>query len=418
MIEEIQKRPFIRPLLFWITGVLLYTFLPNLNVTVTAFSLILSSAFLLLFFRHKSASFDKRWCWGVFIAFFIIALSILMSAYKEKAIADEHEYQEKITLIRQGFMDNIDRLDLSSSGKKVLNMMLVGGNESLDRKTRTQFSVTGVTHILSVSGFHVAVVCGFLSLLLKPLPSTIIFKWTKYVLMISLLWGFTFISGLAPPSVRAAIMLSFFLTGNILGRMTDGYNTLAASAFCMLVYNPFYIFDIGFQLSYIAVLFILLLQPLFSGMLEIKNPLLATPYNWITISIAAQIGTAFLCLYYFSQFPVLFLFANLPFSLVCTILIPLGLVYILLPPDFILSDILGLCTQKMIVFLLYIVESFSSYSWATFIFPFDFFDLLLGYSFLAMIILFCYKKNPRNLFLSLSFASAILIKTLIEKVFS
>lgn len=102
-------------------------------------------------------------------------------------------------------------------------------------------------------------------------------------------------------------MLSLYLTGRALRRVTDGYNTLAAAAFCMLAYNPYYLFDVGFQLSYLAVFFILFLVPRFKEWIVVRNPLLAMPWEWITVSIAAQIGTALLCFYYFGQFSDSFL---------------------------------------------------------------------------------------------------------------
>ena len=75
-------------------------------------------------------------------------------------------------------------------------------------------------------------------------------RWVRYIILVGSLWGFVFITGLAPSAVRAALMLSLYLTGRALRRVTDGYNTLAAAAFCMLAYNPYYLFDIGFQLSF------------------------------------------------------------------------------------------------------------------------------------------------------------------------
>ena len=102
----------------------------------------------------------------------------------------------------------------------------------------------------------------------------------------------------------------------------SGFSALTLTAFIMLIYQPMYLFDVGFQLSYLAVFFILFLVPRFKEWIVVRNPLLAMPWEWITVSIAAQIGTALLCFYYFGQFSTVFLFTNLPVTLLAMFLIP------------------------------------------------------------------------------------------------
>jgi len=421
MIKEIQKRPFVRPLFIWITGILFYACLPYTLWIPVLLSFIFGVLLLAFVGRNKNIypAYDARWSWGAIFVCSLLILSVLVTAYLDSDIMVEGEWRGEVAnymeCLKENYLERLNTLDLSENERKVLGTILLGDTKNINKEILARFSITGVIHILSVSGFHVAVVCGFLSLLLRPFPSHGLFRWIKYLMIMGLLWGFTLITGLAPPSIRAAIMLSLFLTGRALGRMTDGYNTLAASAFCMLVYNPFYLFDIGFQLSYIAVLFILLLQPLLTRLLTIRNPLLSEPYNWIVIAIAAQTGTAFLCLYYFNRFPALFLFTNLPFSFVSTILIPAGLIYILLPSGFPGIDYLAICIQEMTRFLLYIVDSFSLLPWASFVLPFDFVDLLLGYGFLLLAVLSVYRKRPSYLLLSISLLIVLFAKFLLEK---
>lgn len=415
MIAELQKRPFARPLLCWISGICCYVFLPYPWV------MLLLLAFLLLFLSFSSRAiqpeYRDRWHWGVLFSLLVFSIAILVSAWRDGQDAERvwtSSLLKQATWMRESLLSRLESLQLDEKERDVLGAMLLGDTTTLDRELRMQFSVTGVAHILSVSGFHVAVVCGFFSFLLRPLPSTGVFRWIKYTATMALLWGFTLISGLAPPSVRSALMLSFFLTAQVIHRSTDGYNTLASSAFLMLVYNPFYLFDIGFQLSYIAVWFILLLHGPLERLLEIRNPLLAEPYGWIVVSVAAQAGTSFLCLYYFSQFPALFLFTNQPFSFVSLLLIPAGLIYMLLPASFPGIACLGWALEQMMHFLLYIVRSFSAFPWAAFIIPFDFFDLILSYTSLFLLVFFIYRKRPLFLLLSCFFLALLLIKLLIE----
>lgn len=415
MINELRKRPFARPLLLWISGILFYVFLPFQCVML----FLLAALLLLMLFSKKEETpvYSNRRDWGIVFAVLLLSLSILFTAWNDMREGESAWLSlllHDAALLRESLLSRLETLPLAEKDRDVLGAMLLGDTTMLDREVRLQFSVTGVAHILSVSGFHVAVVCGFFSFLLKPLPSTGVFRWIKYTATMLLLWSFTLISGLAPPSVRAALMLSFFLTGQVINRSTDGYNTLAASAFIMLVYNPFYLFDIGFQLSYIAVWFILLLYSPLERLLEIRNPLLSEPYGWIVVSVAAQAGTSFLCLYYFNQFPVLFLLTNLPFSLVSMLLIPAGLIYMLLPAAFPGVELLGWGLAQMMNFLLYIVESFSVFPWATFIIPFDFFDLILAYVFLFLLVSFVYRKQPLYLILSCFFLAILFVKLLIE----
>ena len=415
MINELRKRPFARPLLLWISGILFYVFLPFQCIML----FLLAALLLLMLFSKKEETpvYSNRRDWGIVFAVLLLSLSILFTAWNDMREGESAWLSlllHDAALLRESLLSRLETLPLAEKDRDVLGAMLLGDTTMLDREVRLQFSVTGVAHILSVSGFHVAVVCGFFSFLLKPLPSTGVFRWIKYTATMLLLWSFTLISGLAPPSVRAALMLSFFLTGQVINRSTDGYNTLAASAFIMLVYNPFYLFDIGFQLSYIAVWFILLLYSPLERLLEIRNPLLSEPYGWIVVSVAAQAGTSFLCLYYFNQFPVLFLLTNLPFSLVSMLLIPAGLIYMLLPAVFPGVELLGWGLAQMMNFLLYIVESFSVFPWATFIIPFDFFDLILAYVFLFLLVSFVYRKQPLYLILSCFFLAILFVKLLIE----
>lgn len=166
---------------------------------------------------------------------------------------------------QQRLLEPIAKLNLTDEEKSVLATITVGYRQAMSREVRNRFSATGVAHILAVSGFHVAIVCGFLSFLFSFLPRNGCCRWIRYISLLVLLWGFAAITGLAVSSVRAALMLTMYLTGGVLDRRAERYNILAASAFCMLVYEPLYLFDIGFQLSYLAVLSILYFQPRLPG---------------------------------------------------------------------------------------------------------------------------------------------------------
>jgi competence protein ComEC len=420
MIKEIQKRPFVRPLFVWIAGIALQSFVSVgfYSFLFLLFPVVVLLASYLVGSRYQMAPvYGGRWVWGMMLLSILLFLSVQMTAYHEgkAAATSPNRLQELAKAMQQRLIEPFDRLSLPDADKSVLAAITLGERQSMPRVVRTQFSVTGVAHILSVSGFHVAIVCSFLSLVLSFFCRGPMGKWIKYVLTIVFLWIFTAITGLAASSVRAAVMLMLYLTGRQLSYTTDGYNTLAASAFCMLVYNPFYLFDIGFQLSYMAVWSILFLQPRLNRLFIVKNPLLSTPWGCVTVTLAAQAGVTFLCLYYFGYFSLVFLFTNLPLTLIATLLIPMALFWIFLPPGFFLSDWLQFCIEKLTYSMMWVVETFSRIPGSTVTFHFSFVMMLISYLSLSLLFMYIVNKRPKLLTGSLLLLLIVLILMLIEK---
>lgn len=323
--------------------------------------------------------------------------------------------KEQALYIRQHLVNQIGKLSLTDTEKSTLSALTFGYKSTLDSNIMTDFSTTGVMHIISVSGFHVAIVCAFFSFLLSFFPKTIGFQTLKYGFIIVVVWGFVFISGLSSPAVRAGLMLTFFLTGQLLSRRTDGYNILAASAFLMLVYNPFYLFDIGFQLSYIAVFFILYLQPKLNHLIEIRNPLLSTPWSWATVTVAAQVGTTPLCLYAFGKFSLVFLLTNLPVAAIATVLIPLTLGWTLVVSLFTSSSWLQTGVEILTRSLLWVVTSFGRIPGASFTFSIGFPELLFSYSAFGFLLFYIRQRTSSSLLASLSCLLIILLLMLKER---
>ena len=300
----------------------------------------------------------------------------------------------------------------------MLATITLGYRKDMSRDVRKRFSVTGVAHLLAVSGFHVAVVCGFLSFLFSFLPKSGFCRWGRYLSTLCLLWCFVVVTGLAPSAVRDGLMLTLYLTGQVLRRRTDGYNTLAAAAFCMLVFNPLYLFDVGFQLSYLAVLAILFLQPRLQNLIVVRNPLVAIPWGWITVTLAAQAGTTLLCLYYFRQFSLVFLCTNLPLTFLSTFLIPAGLVWLLLPPGIPGYGLLQLFVERLTHTLFWIVDAFSRVTQVTFQDRIDVWFTVLGYSSILSFLLYVKTRRPGFLLAGLLLLLFIFFELLIERFFT
>lgn len=386
-------RPFVRPLFIWIVGILLHLFFSYHLLIAVA----LSCSFFLLFLLTNRFSFSKRGVWGMVFCGLMLALSVIVTEYREKernTVKEPGRIEQLASTHQQALVKQYEMLNLTDAEVSILATLTLGYRQRMTKETRRQFSLTGVSHILAVSGFHVAIVGVFISFFLNVFSYTMFGRWATFLLMIFLLWSFVWISGLAVSAVRAGIMFTLYQTGYVLDRLGDRYNTLAATAFFMLVYNPFFLFDIGFQLSYTAVWFILFLQPRLKRLITLRNPLLKVPWDWLTISIAAQTGTTFLCLYYFGEVSVLFLLTNLPVTAVGTLLIPFGLLWLLLPAWIPGHAYLQPTVEYLTHAMLWIVERFSTFPFATFQMRFDLSVLLIAYL-LLFLFLSCLSKVGR-----------------------
>ena len=423
IIKEIQKRPFVRPLFIWITGILLQSIF---NCSIISFLLIviptvfIAFAWLVPGIDVAGCNYELRWIWGVVFLSLLLSFSIQRTAYWQGGRGESGTsfLMEFAGGKQEYLLKPFDRLNLSKEEKSVLVTITLGYCKDMSRDVRKRFSLTGVAHLLAVSGFHVAVVCGFLSLLFSFLPKSPFYRWLKYLLTLCLLWCFVVITGLAPSAVRAGLMLTLYLTGRVLRRTTDGYNTLAAAAFCMLAFNPLYLFDVGFQLSYLAVLSILFLQPRLQDLIMVRNPIVAMPWGWITVTLAAQAGTTLLCLYYFGQFSLVFLCTNLPLTFLATFLIPAGLIWVLLPAGIPGYGLLQLFVEKMTHTLFWIVDSFSRVTQVAFYTRIGLLVTVLGYGSILCFLLYLKTRRPGMLLAGLLLLLFIFFDLLIERFFT
>ena len=194
----------------------------------------------------------------------------------------------------------------------VLLAITLGVKDELDNELQTSFSAAGAMHVLAVSGLHVGIIYGIILLLFRQLKlNSWNRRWLVAFISIVLLWCYAFITGLSPSVLRAVTMFSFVAIAKAKNTNSSIYNTLAASAFVLLCWNPYLIMSVGFQLSYLAVFGIVYLQPKFYNLFDIHNYWLDKVWAISCVSLAAQIATAPLSILYFHQFPSYFLFSNL-----------------------------------------------------------------------------------------------------------
>ena len=420
MIKELQISPFARPLLVWIIGILLQV---NFFVAYESlFLLLILWGFLLFSWVLSNRSvlvYDGRWVWGVTFILILLSASILRTFYVEAGYCFSFVNEDFLLLtecLQSDLLKKIETLNLTEEEKAILATITLGYREGMDWEIRRQFSMAGVAHLLSVSGFHVAIVGRLISSSLFFIPRNEASKWFRYGLTIFFLWLFVLISGMAAPAIRAALMISFFLTGNVLERMTERYNILFASAFCMLAYNPLYLFDVGFQLSYLDVFSIFYFFPRIFRVISVRNPLFRIPWGWIAVSLSAQLGTVGLCLYYFGQFSTVFLLANLPLTLLATILIPITLVWMLFPLESGWIYVgLKILVESLTYLLFYIVQMFSQVIGATVSFQFDFMSMLTVYGIGVSISLYFHFKQVKYIWCVFGVVLVIIFYRMIEK---
>lgn len=210
----------------------------------------------------------------------------------------------------------------------IINALLLGQKQNISKDLSTNYINAGAIHILAVSGLHIGMILLALNFLFKPIQSLKKRPLVKTLLLIILLWAYAIIAGGAASIIRATTMFSIVAIGINLKQPSNIYNTIAVSAFILLLIKPYYLFDIGFQLSYAAVIAIISFKPLFDKIWTPKHK--ATHLLWQTLSVtlAAQIGVTPLCLYYFHQFPSLFWLSNLVIIPFLNLIFGLGLLVI------------------------------------------------------------------------------------------
>lgn len=212
----------------------------------------------------------------------------------------------------------------------IINALLLGQRQDISSEIYDSYTQAGAIHILAVSGLHVGIILLLLNHTLQFLDFLKHGRTLKIVVLVILLWSYAIIAGLSASVVRAVTMFTVFAIAMNLKRPTNVYNTLAISAFLILLFKPNFLFDVGFQLSYLAVLAIVSIEPLLSGLWHPNYKIVSFFWRTLTVTIAAQFGIIPLSLYYFHQFPGLFFLSNLVIIPFLGLILGLGFCVIIL----------------------------------------------------------------------------------------
>lgn len=232
--------------------------------------------------------------------------------------------------LRTRIIHNLEKNNFNKTELNVAIALIMGQQQDISPEIIRDYQYAGAVHILSVSGLHIGFILIFVTFILKPIPNTKRGSFIKLLIILASLFSFGIIAGLAPSVVRSVTMFSFVAIGNHLRRSVNIYHTLLVSVLLILLFEPSFLFDVGFQLSYLALFFIIWLQPLLASIWLPKTKVLKYIWDILTVSFAAQLGTLPLSIYYFHQFPGLFFVTNLIIIPVLSIIMILGVLVMLL----------------------------------------------------------------------------------------
>ena len=300
--------------------------------------------------------------------------------------------------IRQHINKKLKPYNFKPDELAIINALLLGQRQNISEAIYTSYTHAGAIHILAVSGLHVGIILLILSFIFKPLEQFKHGKLIKTILLVSMLWSFALIAGLSASVTRAVTMFSIVAIALNLKRPTNIYNTLAISLFVILLIKPLFIFDVGFQLSYLAVFAIVIIDPYLYSFWKPKYWVTDKLWHTFTITISAQFGIIPISLYYFHQFPGLFFISNLIIIPFLGLILGFGILVILLA-------LLNLLPQFVADSFGYIISAMNGFvSWVSkqeaFLFKDISFNLLLVITSYLLIISFfrlIFKRNYSNL---------------------
>lgn len=309
----------------------------------------------------------------------------------------------KAAELRQYIDKKLNNYNFSTNQINLLKALLLGQRSELSKEAYSHFAQAGVVHILAVSGLHIGILLYFFMFLFRPLVFLPNGKLLRTVIVIALLWGYAFLAGLSPSVLRAVTMFSFLSFGLFFKRRIFTINMLCLSALVLLVYNPDFLREVGFQLSYAAVLSIIIFQPKINRLIRPRNRILRYLWQITAVTIAAQLGVLPLSLFYFHQLPGLFFLSNLLIIPFMGIILGGGVFVLLLITFEIMPPILIKIYGRILDGLQFAVD------WAaaqdTFLFQYIYFPVIavvLGYLLIGFLAFFLYTGRKTYLFLILA----------------
>lgn len=222
-----------------------------------------------------------------------------------------HPFWQDLFSLRDWSLSIFKKHIPTSTEAGMAEALLIGYRNDLDREIVQQYTNTGVVHIIAISGMHLGLIYGLVLILFRPFLKRKRIKIIKAITVIAVLWGFSLLTGGAPSIIRSAIMFTFLVLGEIGNKKAGIYNSLACAAFFLLLYDPYTLWDVGFQLSFSALLSIAVFAKPIEQLFYFDKEWKLKLWQLNALTISAQILTFPIVVFHFHQFPNLFLLTNL-----------------------------------------------------------------------------------------------------------
>lgn len=310
---------------------------------------------------------------------------------------------EDIGWVRQVHNACMGRLSRFVKDKATLGLiqaMLIGDEVNFDSELRQAYSETGIIHVVAISGSHIAFFFVFIAFLLGWIKNRK-YYWLKYVIAIPLVWAYVLIAGAPPSAVRAAVMFTILGLGFALQKNPNSLNQLLATAFILLCAEPMWLFSVGFQLSFIAVLSLILFYRPVYKLLSPVHFIGRALWASVAASIAAEVLVAPLVIYYFHIFPLMFIVANVVAYLFMGVVLVAGMLIVAMPIPVVASAI-GSITTLLVCLFNDIVFSLRRFNPQSFYFlGLQEYELLLVFIVISAIAIFLLKQQKAGLFTGL-----------------
>lgn len=320
---------------------------------------------------------------------------------------DSRTFTGKALQLRENIIEKLKTHDFGIEQRAVIQALVLGQRDDITETTYNNYKNAGAVHILAVSGLHVGILLLLLQFLLAPLQQLPKGKTIKLIAIVTLLWGYAFLTGLSPSIIRAVTMFSFLAYALYLNRPTNTFNIVALSMFFILLMKPLILFQVGFQMSYAAVFAIVIIHPKLQRFWYPKFWIVQKSWQLLSVSVAAQLGVLPLSLFYFHQFPALFFVSNLVVVPFLGIIFGMGIMILALAYFEILPQVLVWVYNRLIGAMNLVIAWIAEQE--SFIFrdiSFDGFQLVMGYLFVFALVASLSKGNFKNVALLLSSISA------------
>ncbi|MFM7667453.1 MAG: ComEC/Rec2 family competence protein [Bacteroidota bacterium] len=311
------------------------------------------------------------------------------------------------------YLNSTLKENLTGTDLAIAQALILGDKSLLDTETKNAFTNTGAMHILAVSGMHVGLIL-YLFLAIFGFFPRLLSKKQATIAIVIFLWIYAFITGLSASVLRAVLMFTVLALSQISSKQHDSINTLFFSAFVLLLINPLYVLDIGFQLSYLAMIGIFLFYPKVEKLLEVKTFILKELWQGTALGFAAQLMTTGISLFYFHQFPNYFVLSNLGLMFFSSIVMGLGFFLFAVKYVPVLSNFIGVLLGFSVFAMYWIVQKIEEIPGAVaygYVLPFWIVILLS----LLFIFLVLYAKSRKQISIGYSVYFLVLLALVVQR---